>query len=299
MSADIVREQVEAAAVSRGMVTGRSRLGRLGSRALIYGLLLLVSFIMLFPFSWMFSMAFKLPYQAFTYPPALLPNPPTLQNFYDALFGPLPFLLFFRNTLIIAVLVIIGDLLSCSLVAYGFARFRFPGREALFLVLLGTLMVPFIVRLVPLFVAFQKIGWINTFWPLVAPAFFGTPLFIFLMRQFFLTIPSELLDAARIDGANELQVWWRIMVPLSKPVLAAVAIFAFQTTWNDFLAPLVFLQKTEVKTVILGLYAFLGLLPDYPTLMAAAVVAILPMVAIFFGFQNFFVKGITVSGLKG
>ena len=128
---------------------------------------------------------------------------------------------YFVNTLIIAVLVIIGDLLSCSLVAYGFARFRFPGREVLFLVLLSTLMVPFIVRLVPLFVAFQKVGWINTFWPLVAPAFFGTPLFIFLMRQFFMTIPSELIDAARIDGANELQVWWRIMVPLSKPVRTA------------------------------------------------------------------------------
>jgi ABC-type glycerol-3-phosphate transport system permease component len=237
--------------------------------------------------------------EAFIYPPALIPANPTFGNFYNAVFGPLPLLTFFRNTLIIAVLVIVGDLISCSLIAYGFARFRFPGREVLFLIVLSTLMVPFIVRLVPLFVMFQQIGWINTFWPLVAPAFFGTPLFIFLMRQFFLTIPSELIDAARIDGANELQVWWRIMLPLSKPVLAAVSIFAFQMTWNDFLAPLVFLQKTEVKTVILGIYSFIGMNPDYPTLMAATIVAVAPMVVIFFCFQNFFVRGITVSGLKG
>ncbi len=269
------------------------------SRVLVYGLLLLAAFVMLVPFAWMLSLSLKTPAQAYVYPPALIPSPLAFENYANAIFGPLPFTLFFRNTIIIAILVIVGDLLSCSLIAYGFARFRFPGRDFLFMVLLSTLLLPFIVRLVPLFVMFQQIGWINTFWPLVAPAFFGTPLFIFLMRQFFLTIPIDLIDAARIDGANELQVWWRIMVPLSKPVMAAVSIFAFQSTWNDFLAPLVFLQRTEVKTVILGLYGFLGLQPDYPTLMAAAVTAILPMVAIFFCFQNFFVKGITVSGLKG
>jgi multiple sugar transport system permease protein len=265
----------------------------------VYGLLGLVAFVMLFPFSWVLSLALKTPPQAFIYPPTLIPDPFTLENFGKALFGPLPFLLFFQNTLIIAILVIIGDLISCSLIAYGFARFKFPGRDILFMILLSTLMVPFIVRLVPLFVLFQSLGWINTFLPLVVPAFFGTPLFIFLMRQFFLTIPSELIDAARIDGANELQVWWRIMVPLSKPVMAAVAIFAFQATWNDFLAPLVFLQRREVRTIILGLYSFLGINPDYPTLMAATIAAIVPIVVIFFLFQNFFVKGITVSGLKG
>ncbi|MCI0356324.1 MAG: carbohydrate ABC transporter permease, partial [Acidobacteria bacterium] len=264
----------------------------------VYGLLVLAAVVALVPFAWVLSLSLKTQAQAFLYPPTLIPDPATLQNYANAIFGPLPFTTFFRNTLIIAILVIVGDLLSCSLIAYGFARFRFPGRDLLFLVLLSTLMVPFIVRLVPLFVMFQQVGWINTFLPLVVPAFFGTPLFIFLMRQFFLTIPGELVDAAKIDGANELQVWWRIMVPLSKPVMAAVSIFAFQATWNDFLAPLVFLQKSEVKTVILGLYAFLGLQPDYPTLMAAAVTSILPMVAIFFLFQNFFVRGITVTGLK-
>jgi multiple sugar transport system permease protein len=281
------------------MVTGRSNVGHLLERIFVYFLLGLVAFLMLFPFTWVISLALKTPPQAFIYPPTLIPDPFTIENFGKALFGPLPFLLFFQNTLIIAVLVIVGDLISCSLIAYGFARFRFPGRDILFLILLSTLMVPFIVRLVPLFIMFQSVGWINTFLPLVVPAFFGTPLFIFLMRQFFLTIPGELIDAAKIDGANELQVWWRIMVPLSKPVMAAVAIFAFQATWNDFLAPLVFLQRREVRTVILGLYSFLGINPDYPTLMAASIAVIAPIVIIFFLFQNFFVKGITVSGLKG
>src|SRR5215207_6128490 len=241
-----VRERSSAA-----MVSGRTQARRLLERVLVYGLLGLVAFVMLFPFTWVLSLALKTPPQAFIYPPTLIPDPISFESFGRALFGPLPFLLFFQNTLIIAILVIIGDLISCSLIAYGFARFRFPGRDILFLILLSTLMVPFIVRLVPLFVMFQSVGWINTFLPLVVPAFFGTPLFIFLMRQFFLTIPLELIDAARIDGAGELAIWWRIMLPLSKPVLAAVAIFSFQNTWNDFLGPLVFLQKAEVKTIIL------------------------------------------------
>jgi multiple sugar transport system permease protein len=159
--------------------------------------------------------------------------------------------------------------------------------------------MPFVVRLVPLFILFQKLGWINTFLPLVVPAYFGTPLFIFLMRQFFLTIPPELVDAARIDGAGEVAIWWRIMLPLSKPVLAAVAIFSFQNTWNDFLGPLVFLQKAEVRTIILGLYGLMGMFVEWQLVMAAVVAAVMPLIIVFFIFQRFFVQGITVSGLKG
>ncbi len=237
--------------------------------------------------------------RAFAYPPNLLPTSLTLANYPEALFRLLPFPLYLRNTAIIAALVIVGDLLSCSLVAYGFARFRFPGRDALFVVLLSTLMVPLIVRLVPLFVLFQKLGWINTFLPVVVPAFFGTPLYIFLMRQSFLTIPSELIDAARLDGASEIGIWWRIMLPLSKPVLAAVAIFTLQNTWNDFLGPLVFLQKNEVRTVMLGLYGLMGMFADWHLVMAAVVTTVAPMVALFLLFQKFFVKGLAVTGLKG
>lgn len=269
-------------------------------KGLIILALTLVSLILLFPIYLIVLISFRPADRAFVYPPDLWFTALTVSNYARALFDYVPFGLFFRNSMIIAVLVIVGDLLSCSLVAYGFARFRFPGRDALFLVLLSTMMLPFIVRLVPLFVFFQRIDWINTFWPLVAPAFFGTPLFIFLMRQFFLTIPADLVDAARIDGANELGIWWRIMLPLSKPVLFAVAIFAFQATWNDFLAPLVFLQREEVKTVILGLYSLMGMFVEWNLVMAGVVIAVLPMVILFFVFQRYFVQGISLGGgIKG
>jgi ABC-type glycerol-3-phosphate transport system permease component len=281
----------------RALLSARQR--RLLGTALTFLGLGTVSLVMLLPLYLMILISFRTADRAFIYPPDLWFNSVTFENYPQALFRLLPFRLYVQNTVIIAALVIIGDLLSCSLVAYGFARFRFPGRDLLFGVLLATLLMPFVVRLVPLFILFQKLGWINTFLPLVVPAFFGTPLFIFLMRQFFLTIPAELVDAARIDGAGELAIWWRIMLPLSKPVLAAVAIFSFQNTWNDFLGPLVFLQKAEVKTIILGLYGLMGMQAEWQLVMAAVVAAVTPMIVVFFVFQRYFVQGITVSGLKG
>jgi multiple sugar transport system permease protein len=272
---------------------------RLLGTALTFLALGAVSLVMLLPLYLMILMSVRTADRAFAYPPDLWFTSVTFENYPQALFRLLPFGLYVKNTVILASLIIVGDLLSCSLVAYGFARFRFPGRDLLFGVLLATLLMPFVVRLVPLFILFQKLGWINTFLPLVVPAYFGTPLFIFLMRQFFLTIPPELVDAARIDGAGELAIWWRIMLPLSKPVLAAVAIFSFQNTWNDFLGPLIFLQKAEVKTIILGLYSLMGMQAEWQLVMAAVVAAVLPLIVIFFLFQRFFVQGITVSGLKG
>lgn len=258
-----------------------------------------VSIVMLLPLYLMVLMSLKTADRVFAYPPDLWFNSVTLSNFGDAIFRLMPFTLYLRNNLVISGLAIIGDVISASLVAYGFARYRFPGRDILFMVLLSTMMVPFVVRLVPLFVLFKSLGWINTFLPLVVPPFFGTPLYIFLMRQFFLTIPSELVDAARIDGASEIGIWWRIMLPLARPVLAAVAILSFQTTWNDFLGPLVFLQRTEVKTIILGLNSLMGMFVEWNLVMAAVVVAVLPLIVMFFVFQRFFVKGIAVTGMKG
>jgi len=284
-------------AAAGGLLSGRQR--KLVDRALTYGSLGLVSAMMMLPLYLMILISFRPAEHAFTYPPDLWFTHVTLDNYPEALFRLLPFQLYLRNTVIIATLVIVGELIACSLVAYGFARFRFPGRDVLFVILLATLMVPFVVRLVPLFILFQKLGWINTFLPLVVPSFFGTPFFIFLMRQFFMTIPSELVDAARIDGAGELRIWAQIMLPLSKPVMAAVAIFAFQNTWNDFLGPLVFLQKAEVRTIILGLYGLMGMFVEWHLVMAAVVAAVMPLILVFFVFQRFFVKGITVSGLKG
>jgi len=258
-----------------------------------------VSLVMVVPLYLMLLMSLKTADRVFAYPPDLWFTSLTFANFWEALFQLIPFPLYLRNTAVISFLVIAGDLLSSSLVAYGFARYRFPGRDFLFMVLLSTMMVPFIVRLVPLFVLFKNLGWINTFLPLVVPPFFGTPLYIFLVRQFFLTIPGELLDAARIDGCSEVGIWWRIMLPLARPVLAAVAILSFQTTWNDFLGPLVFLQKNEVRTVILGLNGLMGMFVEWNLVMAGVVAAVLPMILIFFVFQRFFIKGIAVTGLKG
>ena len=258
-----------------------------------------VSLVMVVPLYLMLLMSLKTVDRVFAYPPDLWFTALTFANFWEALFRLIPFPLYVRNTAAISGLVIAGDLLSCSLVAYGFARYRFPGRDFLFMVLLSTMMVPFIVRLVPLFVLFTNLGWINTFLPLIVPPFFGTPLYIFLMRQFFLSIPGELLDAARIDGCSEIGIWWRIMLPLARPVLAAVAILSFQTTWNDFLGPLVFLQRNEVRTVIIGLNSLMGMFVEWNLVMAAVVAVVLPMILVFFIFQRFFIKGITVTGLKG
>lgn len=275
------------------------RRGKLLGNTLVILSLTLASVILMIPFYLIVLISLRPAESAFTYPPDLWFSNPTFSNFPMALLDLLPFPLYFRNTMIIAVLAIVGDLISSSLVAYGFARYRFPGRDALFLILLSTMMMPFIVRLVPLFVLFKNLGWTNTFLPLIVPAFFGTPFYIFLMRQFFLTIPSDLVDAARVDGANELGIWWRIMLPLARPALVAVAIFSFQSTWNDFLAPLVFLQREEVKTVILGLYGLMGMFIEWQLVMAAVVAAVLPMIVMFFVFQRFFIKGIAVGAVKG
>jgi ABC-type glycerol-3-phosphate transport system permease component len=284
-------------AAAGGLLSHRRR--KILDYVVTYGSLALVSAVMMLPLYLMVLISFRPAEYAFSYPPDLWFTHVTLNNYPEALFRLLPFGTYLRNTVIIATLVIVGELIACSLVAYGFARFRFPGRDVLFIILLATLMVPFVVRLVPLFILFQKLGWINTFLPLVVPSFFGTPFFIFLMRQFFMTIPGELVDAARIDGAGELRIWAQIMLPLSKPVMAAVAIFAFQNTWNDFLGPLVFLQKAEVRTIILGLYGLMGMFVEWHLVMAAVVAAVMPLILVFFVFQRFFVKGITVSGLKG
>lgn len=266
-----------------------------------YSVMILLAGLFIFPFLWMLTTSVKTVAETNAWPPVWLSPQPQWNNYVRAMFGTVPFPRYFLNTLVIAVTVIIGDLLSCSMVAYGFARIRFPGRDMLFGLMMSTMMIPFIVRLVPLFVIFRKLGWINTFLPLTVPAFFGTPFFIFLVRQFFLTIPEELTDAAKIDGCSHLGLWWRIMLPLCAPVLAVVAIFAFQNVWNDFLAPLVFLTSESKKTVLLGLYQLVVTPYDKPwnLAMAASVVIISPLALVFFFMQRYMVEGITVTGLKG
>jgi multiple sugar transport system permease protein len=224
-------------------------------------------------------------------PTAIIPDPIVWDNYRRAIFDFLPFVTFFKNSLIIAVLAVIGDVMASAFIAYGFARLRFPGRSVLFVLMLSTMMFPFAVRMIPLFIIF------------VVPSYFGTnAFFVFLLYQFFKGIPSQVTEVARVDGANELQIWWHIVMPLSRPALAVVAILAFQQSWNDFLAPLVFLTDQQNFTVTLGLYSLIGgqdAAQRWQYLMAATVVTITPVVLLFFFAQRYFIKGITVSGLKG
>jgi multiple sugar transport system permease protein len=205
-----------------------------------------------------------------------------------------------RNTLLVALLNTIGTIFSSAFVAYGFSRFRFKGSNLLFGVLLATMMLPFQVTMIPLFLIFQRIGWLNTFYPLVVPAFFANPFFVFLLRQFFLTLPRELDDAARVDGANPLQIWWRIMLPLAYPALATVTVFSFLGSWNEFIMPLIYLTDQKLYTLSLGLSVFKSSFTTrWGYLMAASVTMTLPPLLLFFATQRFFVRGIALTGIKG
>jgi multiple sugar transport system permease protein len=265
----------------------------------IYAALVLFGLIFLLPFAWMVSTSVKPNDQVFVYPPQWLPNPILWDNYVDAL-TKVPFLSYFRNTVFISGMTIVGNLLSCSLVAYGFSRVRWFGRDAVFLIVLATMMLPTATTLVPLYVIFRNLGWMGTFNPLVVPPFFGTAFFIFLLRQFFMTIPMDLSDAARIDGENEFGIFWRIILPLSKPALATVALFSLLWSWSDFFGPLIFLTNEDLYTISLGLVQFQS---RYDTawgqVMAAATVFTLPVLVLFFVSQRQFVEGVTVTGLKG
>lgn len=277
----------------------RQRRRREAGRWLITALLWGVAVLFLIPFLWMISSSLKPNYQIFAVPPRWLPDPPQWSN-YTAALTALPFGRYMLNTAIITALTIVGHVLSCTLIAYAFARLRAPGRDTLFLIVLATMMLPYPVTMVPLYVIFKNLGWINTFLPLTAPAFFGSAFYIFLLRQYFLTLPRDFEDAARIDGANTLQILWLIMAPLALPALATVAIFSFQAAWNDFLPPLLYLQKPDLYTVTLGLQFFRSTYTtNWAYLMAASLVTSLPVIIVFFVAQRFFVEGITLSGVKG
>jgi ABC-type glycerol-3-phosphate transport system permease component len=227
-----------------------------------------------------------------------LPISPRWQNYAEALTS-LPFGRFAINTLIIALSTIVGHLLSCSIVAYGFARLNGPGKGFFFVLMLSTLMLPYPVTMVPLFIIFSKIGLINSFVPLILPAFFGNAFYIFLLRQSFKQIPVDLEDAARLDGAGTLQVLANVILPLSRPALATVAIFTFQAAWNDFLGPLIFLHDQSLYTLQLGLSLFRGAYNvQWAYLMAASLVVTLPVIAIFFIAQKSFIEGVGFTGSK-
>jgi multiple sugar transport system permease protein len=267
----------------------------------VYSLLILLSLVFLFPFYWMVSTALKAEHNVFLWPPQWIPDPVLWSNFKDALSNPqLPFPLFFKNTMILEIGIILGRLISCTFIAYGFARLEAPGKNALFAVLLATLMLPSAVTQIPRFLLFNKIGWVNSFLPLIVPAWFGEAYAIFLMRQFFITIPRELEEAARIDGANFLQIITRIIVPLSMPVLTVILILSFKDIWNDFFGPLLYLNDLTKYPLAVGLQYFSGQFRvQMSLLMAAAVVVLLPLLIVFFIAQRAFVEGVSLTGLAG
>jgi len=267
----------------------------------VLGILLayLVGAAFFLPLFWMASTALKTPGQTFLSPPAWIPSPFAWENFPEAV-RYIPFGLYTLNTLKIAIPSVFGTLLSCCLVGYGLSRVRAPGRDFFFYMMLSTMMVPWAVTMVPLFIMFKHLGWTGTYLPLIAPSFFGSPYYIFLFRQFFLTIPMELSDAAVVDGCSHLGILWRIILPLAKPIIVTVALFRFNAAWSDYLAPLIFLHRREQFTIALGLTYFLDMdQPLWNLAMAATTVAVVPVIAIFLVAQRSFIEGITLTGIKG
>jgi multiple sugar transport system permease protein len=252
-----------------------------------------------FPLLWMALTSLKPLPEAVTFPPVWVPHPWIWGN-YPAALKSEDFARFFYNTLFYCVTTVVGVLVASSLVAYGFSRFEWPGRDVLFYVMISTLLLPFIVTLIPLFVLYKNIGWVGSYKPLIIPTFFASSVFsTFLLRQFFLGIPRSISDAARVDGANEFYIYWRIVLPLAKPALAAVALFQFVYSWNDFLGPLIYLNSSSLYPLSLGLYEMLGIYTtNWTWLMAAATCATIPMIVLFFLTQKTFIQGITVTGMR-
>lgn len=297
--------QAEGVVSRRSVVRGSPRrvLGMpwplLVAKALILLVLAAGACLVMLPLAWMISTSLKPSGQVAAFPIIWIPKPILWSNYPTALTF-IPFGAYTLNTLKVVIWTTLGVVLSCSLVAYGFARFRAPGINLLFTILLSTMMLPSQVTLIPVFILFSHLKWVDTLKPLIIPSFFANPYDVFLLRQFFMTIPLEMDDAARIDGCGPFGIWWRIILPLSKPALATVTIFHFMYAWNDFFSPLIYLHNRENWTLALGLSGFRQL---YETrvnlLMAASFVAVTPCILLFFFAQRLFIQGIVVTGIKG
>jgi multiple sugar transport system permease protein len=253
------------------------------------------SLLILSPIWWMISTSLKSMAEVMTYPPTLYPHEWNWDN-YIKTWKAAPFDTYAINTITITILVVIGNVLVNSFIAYGFAKVPFKGRNILFAIVLSTMMIPGFVTLIPQYVLFSKLQWINTYYPLVVPAFFGSAFFIFLLRQFYMTIPNELIEAAKMEGASHFRIWWKIGLPLTKPALATVAIFSFNGAWNDFLGPLLYLNDESLYTLQLGLQVFKGQMnTQWNYLMAGSLLVLLPVIILFFFFQKYFIKGINLQ----
>ncbi|TRZ37064.1 carbohydrate ABC transporter permease [Niallia circulans] len=273
--------------------------GRRLEKGFTYFLLIALSILFLFPFLWLIGTSVKPENEAMAFPPTLLPENWDLAN-YKEVFTLVDFGQYYLNSVIVTVCVVIGTVVSSTLVAYGFARIKGRGRNFWFVLLLGTMMLPPQVTMIPVYMIFSKLGWVNTFLPLIVPSFFGSAYFIFLLRQFFKTIPKELEESAYLDGCGAFGIFWRIIIPLSVPSIITVALLSFMWTWNDFLNPLIYLNDDSKYTLALGILQFKGaLLIQWGPMMAASVFIILPLIIIFFVGQKYFVQGIATTGGKG
>lgn len=275
-------------------------------KILIYLVVGIGLFFFMIPLFWMISTSLKEGIKAVVFPPQWIPEHFIWRNYIDVFTQYVPFGLYMYNSMVIVSLTVVGQVISGALVAFGFARLRAPGKNFLFVLLLSTLMIPFHVTLIPLYSLFRSFGWLNSWRPLWVPSYFGgSAFYIFLMRQYFMTIPLEMDDSARIDGCNTLQIFYKMIIPMSKPILAVVGIFTFVASWNGFLGPLIYLDDSEKYTVTLGLMSFQSyigggaVVANWPLMMAASIIAILPPAIIFFLAQKIFVQGIVLTGIKG
>ncbi|MCE6077989.1 carbohydrate ABC transporter permease [Agrobacterium vitis] len=264
----------------------------------VYATVIAVTIIMLLPFAWMLSASLKLDRDVFVFPIEWIPAHPRWQNYVD-IWTKIPLALFIYNTSKLTIIVTLLQLLTSSFAAYAFAKLHFPFKNTLFLGYIATIAMPWQVYMVPQFLLMREFGLNNTHLALICLQAF-TAFGVFLMRQFYMSIPTELCEAARIDGMNEYQIWAKIMLPLSKPALSTLTIFTFVTTWNDFLGPMIYLTKTELKTIQIGLRMFISQYSaEYGLIMAASVVALIPVLVVFLALQRFFVEGVASTGLKG
>jgi multiple sugar transport system permease protein len=281
---------------------GRQFIGHL----VLHAILIVLGIAFMVPLFWVISTSLKSPPRVFTYPIQWIPSPVVWENYPNLLTvlqfsGQPAILLFARNTLLVTFLAMGGTLISTIFVAYSFSRLRWPERDFVFGLSLATMMLPGVVTIVPTFLIFRNLGWLDTFLPLIVPFWFGIQgFYVFLLRQFFMSLPYELEEAARIDGAGSFRILWQIMVPLSRPAIITVAIFTFLHHYNEFLSPLLYINTTEKFTLALGLQMYQGRFGDrWPTVMAASMVMILPTILVFLVAQNYFIKGIHLTGLAG
>lgn len=297
--AETVQPSLAVRQPTRGSLLRSKRNATILTNTITYFLLFFGAFILMVPFGWMLSTSLKLPGDVFAFPPEWIPNPVMWSN-YPKAWNYLPFNTFTRNTILIAGISVCGATLSASIVAYSFARLRWIGRDTLFFIVLATLMLPYHITMIPVFAIWKTLGFVDTFVPLIVPSFFGGAFNIFLMRQFFMSIPLDLDDAAKIDGCGVLGIYWRIIMPLSRPVVGTVAILAFLFYWNDFLGPLIYLNSTKNYTLALGLQLFQGQYnTQWELLMAASLIVMMPVLLLYFLAQRYFVQGIVFSGVKG